>query len=807
MSIKKLVFTIFYLLFTIFLYAQNNNSDSIALLLNSTKLHDTTRINLMKDLSKSYQINKLDTSILILENTVRFCNKVSNNYSNEVLYTIQKKKSNCLYALGEYYRLNGDSSNQFFYLRKCQDLRTTLKDTVGLVDVLIAKGLFYSEHGNYKKALQYFDKSLKISKKGNYKKGIAETYNDIGYVENNNGQIEKALQTYFSGLLIQEEIKDFKGASSTLNNIAFIYYQQDNFDKALEYWLKSLEYRIQIKNKRLISHSLLNLGSVYYQQGNPDKALEYFKKSYEIQLELGDQLAGAYSLNNIGFIYKTQKDYINARKYWEECLSIRRSINDKKGTVYSLQNMSSLFIDINEYNTALKYAKEAVELSNELDIVSLQKQSYHRLYLANFKLKKYKEALYNFKKYTLIKDSLLNDRNTKALAEQDAKFKYNIKQIADSISYSDELKIKDLNISKQKAIVQKQKQQKYALSIGIVLILVILGLGYRMLKSKQKANALLYKQKSEIEEQATILYTQNEEIQAQRDEIEYQKQNLEEVHLNVKDSIAYAKNIQNAMLPNINDLKHRFSDSFVFFKPKDVVSGDFYWWTEVENTTVITAADCTGHGVPGAFMSMLGVSFLREIVNKEYITHTGVILRKLRKEVIKALKQKTNADSLTMRDGMDMALISINNDTKILQYSGANNPLYIVKNSKIETENPSVKEFTNTLDSNISINKKYFYEIKPNKMPIAMYDKMDRFSTHEVQLEKGDIVYLFSDGYVDQFGGPKGKKFKTRAFKNLLAKNCEKTMVEQREILFSTFESWRANNEQVDDLVVLGIKI
>jgi len=236
------------------------------------------------------------------------------------------------------------------------------------------------------------------------------------------------------------------------------------------------------------------------------------------------------------------------------------------------------------------------------------------------------------------------------------------------------------------------------------------------------------------------------------------------------------------------------SDSFVFFKPKDKVSGDFYWWAHVEGCTVITAADSTGHGVPGAFMSLLGTSFLREIVQKEYITHTGVILRKLRKEIIKVLKQ--TGKSGTHKDGMDMALISVNHETNVVQFSGANNPLYIITNNARKLKG---LESLSGLEG--------FYEIKPDKMPIAIYEKMDRYTTHEVQLEKGDQLYMFSDGYPDQFGGLKAKKFKYKKFRKLLLDVSAKPMSEQKKIINSTFIEWKGKEKQVDDILIVGVKI
>ena len=200
-------------------------------------------------------------------------------------------------------------------------------------------------------------------------------------------------------------------------------------------------------------------------------------------------------------------------------------------------------------------------------------------------------------------------------------------------------------------------------------------------------------------------------------------------------------------------------------------------------------------------MSMLGVSFLREIVNKEYITHPGVILRKLRKEVITALRQK--GDETGSQDGMDMALISINHDTNKLQFSGANNPLYIIRKGELDQTNDKIVKF----DLNGKKNGYNFYEIKPDRMPIAIYLKMDKFTTHEIELQKGDNIYLFSDGYADQFGGPNERKFKYKQFKELLFENVDKPMSEQKVILEKAFREWKGDIEQIDDIVVLGIKI
>lgn len=333
-------------------------------------------------------------------------------------------------------------------------------------------------------------------------------------------------------------------------------------------------------------------------------------------------------------------------------------------------------------------------------------------------------------------------------------------------------------------------QRKTTIITAFAVIAFVLGLliiATRAFYLKRKDNKKLAFQKKEITQMNDSLNQRNEEIMAQRDEIEAQrdmvykqKEQIEKSHEEISSSIDYAKRLQTSILPSPGLLNTRISDHFVLFRPKHRVSGDFYWWTQVEDHVVIAAVDCTGHGVPGAFMSMLGVSMLREIVSKEYISHPGVILRRLRKEVMHALKQVGELGE--QKDGMDMALVSINAETLECQYAGANNPLYLVRKGELT-------------------------EYKADRMPIAIHQNMAKFTTHDIQLEPGDQLYLASDGYVDQFGGPLNKKFMPKAFRKLLSELSILPMIEQKQALEYTLSSWMGSNEQVDDIVVLGLKV
>jgi serine phosphatase RsbU (regulator of sigma subunit) len=281
------------------------------------------------------------------------------------------------------------------------------------------------------------------------------------------------------------------------------------------------------------------------------------------------------------------------------------------------------------------------------------------------------------------------------------------------------------------------------------------------------------KQKNEIEEKNRYLSEANEEITLQKEIIE--KKNID-----ITDSIIYAKRIQDAVLPSEKILKQYLVDSFILFKPKDIVSGDFYWVKEKEDLLIVVAADCTGHGVPGAFMSLLGITFLNEIVEKNNITSPEKILNQLRENVITSLKQK-GLDSES-KDGMDIAICTINRKTHKLEFSGANNPMYYIRNDRL-------------------------IMVKADRMPVAIHARMKDFTKNEVSLIPGDTVYLFSDGYADQFGGPAGKKLKYKTFQDTLLEVQKESMASQKEILNKKHLEWRGSYEQIDDIVVLGFKV
>ena len=294
------------------------------------------------------------------------------------------------------------------------------------------------------------------------------------------------------------------------------------------------------------------------------------------------------------------------------------------------------------------------------------------------------------------------------------------------------------------------------------------------------------------------------EIRRQKDEIEEQKQLVDEKNKDITDSIEYASTIQTAILPAPEYLQEVLPENFILFRPRDIVSGDFYWAHQLSDGKVVaTAADCTGHGVPGAFMSMIGNSLLNEIIIEKRIDKADEILNLLKDGIIRALNPEGKTEQ--SKDGMDLSLVVWDPNTRTVDFAGANNPLYIIR----ENATPLQRITGETFEPNLEEEGKHLYEIKGDKQPIGYLSERHNqpFSTHKLKAEPGDVIYLFSDGYADQFGGPKGKKFKYKPFKRLLCKLQGRPMAEQLHSLETAFEDWRGNIEQVDDVCVIGIRL
>ncbi|MGB0887894.1 MAG: tetratricopeptide repeat protein [Vicingaceae bacterium] len=573
--------------------------------------------------------------------------------------------------------------------------------------------------------------------------------NNLGlYYEFNEGNTSKALEYYLESLMLFEQLNDAHGKAMMLNRIGTIYTKQDNIEKGFEYFQQSLTMYKELKEERHISNPLNNLGSYYKDRGDYPKALDLYNQSLTFDIKNKNQQGAATVLSNIGGIYVVQKKYSEALISFIKGLTIAEEIGDKNVIALILTHIGQVYYDQGDFSSALFNAKNALKIAKEgnyLNRIGNASLLLSDVYEATGKSDK---ALKMFKIHTTIKDSVKNENTRLNAVKQQAKYEYDKQKAVDDATHDKQLAIEHEAKEKQKII-------SYAIGFGLTLSAVFLLFVFNRLRLTRKQKVI----------------------------IENAHQQLSEKNGEILDSITYAKRIQNAILPTDNFINSHLNKSFVLYEPKDIVAGDFYWVKTIgkENDTILfAAADCTGHGVPGAMVSVVCNNALNRSINEFDLTEPGLILDKTREIVTEEFTAGEFGENNFVRDGMDIALCALKGSQ--LKYAGANNPLWIVRGGELIV-------------------------IKPNKQPIGRYGKVEPFKTHNVELQKNDTVYVFSDGFVDQFGGEKGKKFMAKAFKKLLLSIQDKTMSQQKEELLKAFNTWKRDLEQLDDVCVIGVRI
>ena len=729
------------------------------------------------------------TAILLLMTTLSFASVKDSLLSVIDTGTVKQQTTACI-KLEQAYR-NNQPDSALYFIDKAYSIVTKHQLDTLLFSVYGNLAITYKLKGNYDTTLYFLEKSLNLAHKLKDTSAVAVAYNNLGVFYDDLGKRAEALKYFLQSAEISEERGDSAEIALSYNNIGLIHYKNKNYQEAERYYRNSLAIKESLGDVKGTALLYNNLGILYYFEDQPQECINYFKKALKIWRTAGNKRQMAMVLSNIGELYYEIRIYQAAKNYLLESLQIYKQLEDINGELYELNLLGEIEKELGHIDQSIIYFEQAYEKALLTQSGEDLQRISHNLYEVYQKKNKYQLSNKYLELYVAYKDSLMSVEKERIMQDLNKQYETEKKEQEIEILNNKNKLIEEKN-KRNEAEINRQKIVNISLIIGVILILIVIVLIIRENRIRKKNNEMLLEKNVEIQFQHAEISEQKDEIETQRDVVNAQKEQIEQIHKHVSQSIDYAERIQNSTLPSTDILDQYFSENFVLFKPRDIVSGDFYWWTHVEGQTVITAADSTGHGVPGAFMSLLGMSFLKEIIVKEYITHPGVILRKLRKEVVNTLKQKGNIGE--QKDGMDMALVSINYKTKLLQYAGANNSLYIIADREIEGLKP-----LEGLDG--------FYEIKPDKMPIAIYDKMNRFTTHEVQLEIGDQIYMFSDGYPDQFGGPKGKKFKYKAFKELLIKNAHLPMQEQQQILDETLKNWMKNEDQVDDIVIVGVKI
>ncbi len=585
--------------------------------------------------------------------------------------------------------------------------------------------------------------------------------------------------------------------------------------------IKKLEEQLKSASSKEKPALSLQIAALY-QKSNPAKALNYANQAFITAQKIKDPIIQANASNLLGELYSKQNDQKNALKYYEAEIELREKMPLTEHLAKLYYKVASLYKNQDKLRRAAGLYEKSLKSAGKLSLKPLILTNYEALFSTSYDMANYKEAMGYFKSYIHIRDSVFQVKKTEEISEIKSDFETEKKQQDKKIGELEqnneiqharigelnELAIRQkLEIKTKELEISKKKMERNFLIAVLCFILLIAFMLFNLYASKKKANTKLALQNAEIQEQKEEienqrdriashlhqleqlnkeLFQQKEEISAQFEEIEEKSAIIEQKNSDITKSIEYALKIQQAILPTIEEITEAFPESFVLYKPKDIVSGDFYWMANAPgNRIYIAAADCTGHGVPGGFMSMIGVEKLNDIFTQaSHIgeLHPAEILHHLDEELKKTLRQPGAEGSLS--DGMDIALCEFNYNTGEVIYAGANRPLWIVKN-----KSGKVTEYA------------------PVKKGIGdVYEHSPQYTNNILDVDTDDMIYIFSDGYEDQFGGDKKRKLMKKNMKVLFSSIHQQTPAQQCEYLENYFKNWKQEEMQVDDVLILGIR-
>ncbi|MGB3948587.1 MAG: tetratricopeptide repeat protein [Bacteroidia bacterium] len=600
----------------------------------------------------------------------------------------------------------------------------------------------YQRTSMFDSCIKYARIGIDLAKKVDKEQQTARFYNCMGVAYKNRGFYSKAIENYITAIKIAEKHKDTARISSVLINTGSLYLIQNRYSEAEKTFSRALALTKVEGNKKRISQIYTGFGEIYRSQKKYKLSLGFYLKALEKSRELENAEYIVSCLENIGVIYHEQKKYTEAINYYSDALAI---VENRKQKADLYGNMGQVNFSVENYNESEKYFLKAIE---QFDSIGELAQKVPVLFGISHIYEKrgdIEKAFAFYKQAIATKDSLYKRNKLEEGTRQEMNYEFEKK----------EQEIKTENEKKN----YKQRLLIWSISIGLVLVLIFTFFVLRAISITKK---------------------QKQIIELQNKKTEKQKEIIEEKNKNIMDSIHYAKRIQRALLREENHISKHLPEHFILFLPKDVVSGDFYWAVEKQEYWYFAVADCTGHGVPGAIMSMLGISFLNEIVLSQELLSPNEILNELRDKIVIELRQAD--ETIGNKDGMDISLCRLNLKTLELEWAGANNALNIIKNNTLQ-------------------------EIKADKQPIGYYPLSKPFTNHQIQLQKGDCIYIYSDGYPDQFGGAKGKKLTYKRFENILLENHTLNLDTQKNKLKLYFSEWQGALEQVDDVCIVGIRV
>ena len=651
-------------------------------------------------------------------------------------------------ALGDEY-MDADPSLAIDYYRQALKISRS-KNFISIEGVALNNlGYMYYQLGSVDKALRTFQEAYRCNEKAGDKKEQGITLINIASVYQSKGQTEQQMEAMFKGLHLFEEIKDTTSMVVSYLILGNLYYEHNQVEKSKSAFEDALNLSALTGNKSYEAKALNDLGSIYELMEDYNAALDHYLRSAKIRMETDEVNELVSNYINIGSLYKKKKRYKEAEAYFIRAVNLSNETKIIDDQAYSSRMLALLYSEIKEYNKALFYFREAEKKASFYDEKINIALGLSHVFAATGN---YKEALKQHENYVVLKDSLMNENNSRILTEMTTKYETEKKE-TENLLLKQKNDIQELELSRKTSENARQRTIIIASSAGVLLLGML---------------AFLLQNRNRIRKRAN-------------DQLKAAYQIIEEKNRDITDSIEYAQRLQEAILPDPEVISKSFPESFIYFQPRDIVSGDFYFYHERDNKVFLAASDCTGHGVPGAFISMICNNLLYQIIAEKKIDDPGEILTEVNAGVRNSFRKE--GSKVQASDGMDTSLLVYDKMSRKISFAGANNSIYILSEGK-------------------------FIELAADRVAIGgRTDSNYRFQTQQYSPLQGDIIYLFSDGYADQFGGPKGKKFLIKRFKELLHTTSHYPLRTQMDEIHQNLISWQGEHDRVDDVLVIGVKI
>ncbi|UKN01904.1 SpoIIE family protein phosphatase [Paracrocinitomix mangrovi] len=695
----------------------------------------------------------------------------------------QKADEKVEYYLGQFsYYEYMDWDSALMYLDSATIQGENVKDdfTHGLID--LHKGWYYQDISAYDTSKSFFFSSLEYFKSANAYQKVADVYGNLGNAFLDVGDLKNSLDYQLKSLETNEAIlmmsadedtreMAIRGRAYAWSNISSIYKILDQYTKSLDYEYKALEYELEKGDDSVgMGISFISIGTTYESLGIKDSALYYTNLAHGI---FKRHFFSNGLISSLLTLYRfSEADGKPNLDLLTEAYQVAAEFQDKKSELTVLG-----YLVAGDFG----FSKDSLEnmvnrghyLIEEYDLANSQYGFFEDEAKYRASVGEYREAYASLLRYVDLYQKIKQNNELVDFKNAELRHEYQMQSMQDSLNFEKTLHEQKLSNERE---VSRQKTIIVISSFGMVILIVFMVFLLRAFRVKKKTNQQLSEKNFMIERQKEIVEEKNTEITA---------------------SINYAKRLQEAILPPLKSINSAFDDSFVYYEPKDVVSGDFYWFEKSNNLVFLAAADCTGHGVPGAMVSVVCFNALNRSVKEFNLHDPADILNKTRELIIETF-QKSGEN---VKDGMDINLCAFDHKNKKVYYAGANNPLWIVRNNKhIPVE--QLAQVATVEGEEFSL-----IELKADKQPVGLYEGMSDFRQIEIQIFEDDRFYLFTDGFADQFGGTKGKKLKYRNFKQLILDHFNQPMPSQGDNLKKFMDDWMKDFDQIDDICVIGVKV